>query len=250
MMDSGGLGGMGTKEQILGVLKMVGESVSAALGDWCEVLVHDLSDLDHSIVWIGGNLTGRKVGGHMTDLGLAQLKSGQFEPLVNYTSYTEDGKTLKCTSMFILDDRGAPVAGFCVNLNVTPFILFDRFLQTLAYHGQGADAFVESFSQDMAQMVETMIAECAYQIGKPLSMMTKGDRVRVVNMLEERGAFQLRKSVPLVAKRLGVTEKTIYNYLAELEVERRGASVDREEGAGGDSLMSRVAVAEEEEIDG
>jgi len=81
-------------------------------------------------------------------------------------------------------------------------------------------------------------------------MMTKGDRVRVVNMLEGRGAFQLRKSVPLVAKRLGVTEKTIYSYLAELEVERRGASIDREEGAGGGSLMSRVAVAEEEETDG
>jgi predicted transcriptional regulator YheO len=229
MIDLDELGRMGSKGEILRILKTVGESVSAALGDWCEVIVHDLENLDHSIVWIGGNLTGRKVGGHMTDLGLAQLRAGQLEPLVNYTVYTEDGKTLKCTSMFIQDERGTPVAGFCVNLNVTPFILFDRFLHTLAYHEQEPDVFTESFSQDMAQMVETMIAECSYQIGKPLSLMTKNDRVRVVSLLDDRGAFQLRKSVTLVAQRLGVTEKTIYNYLAELEGERSATGADKED---------------------
>jgi predicted transcriptional regulator YheO len=78
-------------------------------------------------------------------------------------------------------------------------------------------------------MVETMIAECAYQIGKPVSMMTKNDRVRVVRLLDDRGAFQLRKSVPLVAQRLGVTEKTIYNYLAELERERSATGNEKEE---------------------
>jgi len=62
-----------------------------------------------------------------------------------------------------------------------------------------------------------------------LSMMTKNDRVRVVSLLDDRGAFQLRKSVPLVAERLGVTEKTIYNYLAELEVERRATSSDQKD---------------------
>jgi predicted transcriptional regulator YheO len=49
--------------------------------------------------------------------------------------------------------------------------------------------------------------------------MSKSDRVQVVKLLDERGVFQLRKSVPLVAERLGVTQKTVYNYLTELEVE-------------------------------
>ena len=85
--------------------------------------------------------------------------------------------------------------------------------------GEAEPDVSESFSQDLAQMVETMIAECGYQIGKPLSLMSKSDRKKVVGMLDERGVFQVRKSVPLVAERLGVTHKTIYNYLAELSGE-------------------------------
>lgn len=202
-------------EALFRMLKVIGEAVSATLGDWCEVVVHDLRDLDHSIVYISGNVTGREVGGHMTDLGLTTLRSGRTDPLMNYTSYTDDGKTLKSSSIFVYDEHGNPVAGFCINLNVTPLLLFQRFLRTLPAGGEEPDVS-ESFAPDLGQMVETMIAECAYEVGKPISLMSKTDRVNLVGLLDERGVFQLRKSVPLVAKRLGVTHKTIYNYLTEL----------------------------------
>ena len=206
------------RKALLEVLKAIGDGVSGTLGEWCEVVIHDLSDLDHSIVYIVGNVTGRKVGGPMTDLGLTHIRSQRTEPLVNYTSYTDDGKTLRCGSVFIHDENGNPVASFCLNVNVTPFLLFSRFLRTLPAGEDELDV-TELFSEDLAQMVETMIAECAYQVGKPISLMSKSDRLQMVKLLDERGVFQLRKSVPLVAERLGVTQKTIYNYLAELQAQ-------------------------------
>ena len=209
-----------TREAVLGVLAAIGESFCATLGDWCEVVVHDLKDLEHSIIYISGNVTGRKVGGHMTDLGLASIRAGRTESLVNYTIYTDDGKTVKSSSTFVHDENGEPVAALCINLNVTPLLLFSQFLRTLPA-GEAEPEVSESFSQDLAQMVETMIAECAYQIGKPISLMNKSDRKQVVGLLDERGVFQVRKSVPLVAERLGVTQKTIYNYLTELGVEAK-----------------------------
>jgi predicted transcriptional regulator YheO len=69
----------------------------------------------------------------------------------------------------------------------------------------------------LGNMLNAMIAESVKRVGKPVSLMTKRDRKKAVRILEERGIFQLRRSVPLVAERLGVTEKAIYNYLAELE---------------------------------
>jgi predicted transcriptional regulator YheO len=206
-------------EVLFRMLKVIGEAVSATLGDWCEVVVHDLRDLDHSIVYISGKVTGREVGGHMTDLGLANIRSGRTDPLMNYTSYTDDGKTLKSSSVVIHDDHGSPIAAFCINLNVTPLLLFQRFLRTLPAGEEEPDVS-ESFAPDLGQMVETMIAECAYQVGKPISLMSKADRMRLVGLLDERGVFQLRKSVPLVARRLGVTHKTVYNYLTELAEDR------------------------------
>jgi predicted transcriptional regulator YheO len=203
------------REALLKTLSAIGEGVSSVMGEWCEVVIHDLRDLEHSIVHISGNVTGRTLGGHLTDLGLANIRSGRTEPLMNYTAYTDDGKTLKSSSVFVHDEDGNPVAAFCVNLNVTPLLLFTRFLRTLPA-GQEEPDVSESFSPDLGQMVETMIAECAYHVGKPISLMSKIDRVQVVKLLDERGVFQLRKSVPLVAERLGVTQKTVYNYLTEL----------------------------------
>jgi predicted transcriptional regulator YheO len=205
-------------EALVGMLKVIAEGVSATLGEWCEVVVHDLRTLDNSIVYISGNVTGREVGGHMTDLGLASIRLGHTEPRMNYTSYTDDGKTLRSSSIIIHDEEGTPVAAFCINLNVTPLLLFSRFLRTLPA-GEDEPEVNESFFPDLGQMVETMVAECAYQVGKPVSLMSKSDRLQLVGLLDEKGVFQLRKSVPLVARRLGVTTKTIYNYLTELEKE-------------------------------
>lgn len=215
--ELGGPAGL-SKETVLRLLTEIGEALTTMLGEWCEVVVHDVTDLEHSIVSISGNVTGRKVGGHMPDLGLALLGSGQTKPVINYTNYTDDGKRLKSSSIFIHAENGEPVGTLCINLDITTAFLFERHLRTLASETRGPNV-TEFFSEDLGQTVETIIAECAYQVGKSVSVMTKSDRVKVVQLLGERGIFRLKKSIPLVARRLGVTQKTIYNYLAELAEE-------------------------------
>jgi predicted transcriptional regulator YheO len=205
-----------TKKTVLEALGLLGEIVTKTVGDWCEVVIHDLADLEHSIVSVTGNVTGRAVGGNITDLGLAKLRAGELDPLLNYRSYTDDGKTLKCSSAFLCDDKGEAFACMCVNLNVTPLLLFEHFVHDLGSLTQENDV-KESFGQDLTETIETIISEAAYEAGKPLSVMSKKDRLTMVAALDERGLFQLRHSVPVVAKRLGVSRKTIYNYLNELQ---------------------------------
>lgn len=50
-------------------------------------------------------------------------------------------------------------------------------------------------------------------MGKPLGHMSRTEKQQLVRFLDERGAFQLRKSVERVADMLGVSRFTIYNYL-------------------------------------
>jgi len=205
------------RDEVFRLLGGISEMLSKTLGDWCEVVVHDVSgDLEHSIVHISGDVTGRSVGGHLTDLGLAKLRAGQTEPLINYTSYTADGKTLRSSSIFLHDENGEPFLSFCINLNLTPVLLFEGFLRNLSSNDQKSEV-TEFFSDNLVGMLDEIIAESVKRIGKPVSLMAKRDRKEAVGILEARGIFQLRRSVPLVAERLGVTEKTIYNYLAELE---------------------------------
>ena len=46
--------------------------------------------------------------------------------------------------------------------------------------------------------------------------LSKKDRVKLIALLDQKNAFSYRKSVPYVAKRLGVSRYTVYKYLSEL----------------------------------
>ena len=58
-------------------------------------MIHDLSDMEHSIVWIMGGVTERKVGGCMTSRGLSLLHSGKTADNYNYTTRTRSGKMVR-----------------------------------------------------------------------------------------------------------------------------------------------------------
>src|SRR2546423_15260789 len=51
------------------------------------------------------------------------------------------------------------------------------------------------------------------ELGAPLKDLTREDKQAAVRLLDERGAFQLRKAVEDVADAMGVSRFTVYNYL-------------------------------------
>ena len=46
--------------------------------------------------------------------------------------------------------------------------------------------------------------------------MNNDDRLKMISLLEKRNAFSYRKSVPFVARNLGVSRYTVYKYLSEV----------------------------------
>jgi hypothetical protein len=61
--------------------------------------------------------------------------------------------------------------------------------------------------------LERMIATVEAELGQPLAELSREDKQTAVRMLDERGAFQLRRAVEEVADAMGVSRFTIYNYL-------------------------------------
>lgn len=61
--------------------------------------------------------------------------------------------------------------------------------------------------------LEAMLAEVADEIGGDLRHLPRAAKQRAVRLLEERGAFEFRKSPEIIAEALGVTRFTVYNYL-------------------------------------
>jgi predicted transcriptional regulator YheO len=213
---------------LIGQLIQVGEAVCRTIGPQCEVVVHDLADMEQSIVWIKGTVTERKVGGCMTARGLSLVHSGRTEDSYNYTTRTRSGKMVRSSLVFVNDQKGTPLLCVEINFDASPFVAFRRALETLTDPAEAYD-FQDAFIDDAPQMLETMLQKAVDFIGKPIAQMDKSDRLRVVQLLDDAGVFELRKAIPAIAERLAVTRFTIHNYLNEIRGKSMSDATDAPE---------------------
>ena len=94
------------------LLKSVMDLLEKQFGSRCEVVLHDLTkDYNHTIVDIrNGYLTGRKIGGSGTNLGLEVLNGkDQDGNRFNYVIHTRDGKIFRSSSIYFRNDEGKVV---------------------------------------------------------------------------------------------------------------------------------------------
>ena len=66
---------------------------------------------------------------------------------------------------------------------------------------------------DLNGALARQVALVEAEIGETLSSLSSEGKHKAVRLLEERGAFTVRKGVEQVADALGVSRFTIYNYL-------------------------------------
>jgi hypothetical protein len=62
-------------------------------------------------------------------------------------------------------------------------------------------------------MLDRMITEVERELGAKLGDLSRVGKQQAVKLLNERGAFNLRRSMEDVADALGVSRITVYNYL-------------------------------------
>jgi predicted transcriptional regulator YheO len=61
-----------------------------------------------------------------------------------------------------------------------------------------------------------LIAQVERELGADLQALSRSDKQVAVRMLDQRGAFTLRRAVEDVADAMGVSRITVYNYLNAL----------------------------------
>jgi hypothetical protein len=65
----------------------------------------------------------------------------------------------------------------------------------------------------MQGSLERMMGAVEHELGSSFAAMSREHKQLAVRMLDDRGAFALRRSVERVADAMGVSRFTIYNYL-------------------------------------
>jgi uncharacterized protein YqgV (UPF0045/DUF77 family) len=72
---------------------------------------------------------------------------------------------------------------------------------------------VVGVTTDLSDGLARLIAEVEAELGGSLSGLPRAQKQHAVRLLEERGAFEMRRSAETVAEALGLTRFTVYNYL-------------------------------------
>jgi predicted transcriptional regulator YheO len=211
-------------------LKRLTEGLGQALGPNCEIVLHDFSQPEQSIVAIAnGHITGRAVGDTLDVLGFQLLRQRPPADLLNYRTNAKNGKVLRSSSIFLRDEAGEIFGSLCVNSDISSLLNLQECLRRELQSDEGV--VEEHFEHSVEEVLDRLISTAVDSIGKPVSDLTREEKVSVVAQLESRGAFLIRYSVDRVAERLSLSKYTIYNYLDEVKQHLNGAEPETTKAA-------------------
>lgn len=190
-------------------------------GPDCEVVLHDISRLPHSIVAIeNGAVTGRSLGDVPTDRMLRNLRNADEAPDVRLYLTSHEGKILKSLAVTLRDEDGRPYGLLGLNHDVSEIVQAQHTLAHLATVGaaerDGAPEAAEIFAGDIRDVLAGMVTRILGEMGKTPAAMSREEKMEVVKRLEERGAFLVKRSAEQIAEALDLSRYTIFAYLKEI----------------------------------
>jgi len=197
------------------MMKQVFDLLSKHFGDDVELVLHDLTlDYEHTIVDIrNGHITGRQIGDTGDILGLEVLrgtiKDGNSYNLINYT---DDNRILRSSTQFIKDESGTVCACIAINQDITKSVELEHYLTKNNRIAENPDG-EKVYRGDVNQMLEHLIDEAQYTVGKKPENMKREDKLAFIHYLDQRGAFLISKSSVHVCELLDISKFTFYNYL-------------------------------------
>lgn len=205
------------------MLVPVVEGLAAMLGPDCEVALHDISRLPHSVVAIAnGEITGRTVGDAPTDRMLRYLRSSDRSDSVHLHISAHEGRMLKSLAVTLRDQEGEPFCLLGLTLDISDLDQAQRALANITrLSGTSSDpnADEETTAGDIRDVVDGMISRIVGEMGKAPVSMSREEKMQVVKRLEAHGAFLVKRSAEQVAEALDLSRYTVFSYLKEI---RRG----------------------------
>lgn len=195
---------------LLRELRTIAQGLGKTFAPFCEVVVHDLSDPQNAIFAIENNLSGRRIGQPVTELGLARIGDPDYPAVItNYANQFADGRKVKSTSIGIKDESGEYVAALCLNVDLTLF--------------QGVQAALAQFTRiDSGEVGETLDARHADRIcdrvdefaaarATTARLLKPADRRQLVQELKKAGFLDIRRGMEIAAAHMGVSRATVYS---------------------------------------
>lgn len=202
------------------------DMISESFGNKCEVVLHDLTVPQNSVVYVAnGTITDRRIGQSFDHLIRNVLLSKDFKEdyKANYTFNLPNGKKIKSSTSLIRDHNEQVIGAFCINFDIDALVNIQAFIDMfLASETEVVEEnevqTIDSFD-NVSDIIDTLIENT---IGDAdTSQMKRNENIELVQFMHDKGIFLAKGSVDKVAKRLQVSPVTIYSYLDEIKKKKK-----------------------------
>jgi len=202
----------------------IADFLGEVLGKNTEVILHDLTNYQESIVYIvNGHISGRKIGDSITDLMLDFIlkeSKGEKQFICNYNSKTLTGKLLYSSTYFIRDNSNRIVGALGLNSDYHDIKNSLSFLTSLLPNYVDdklpLNNIKENLSSDAQELTLNKIDTIINQFNIVPKRMTTQEKTDVITALDDYGIFNIRGSVQEVASKLAMSEPSIYRYIKKI----------------------------------
>ena len=199
------------------------KAIAQQFGPNCEVVVHDLesNDPESSIVAIeNGHVSGRQIGDGPSHVVLDALHGDRsnLQDHLAYLTKTKDGKILKSSTIYIRDDFGMARGIFSINYDITLMLSMEQALRTFTATDL-PEPEPAAISRNVSDLLDELIAQSVEVVGKPAALMSKEEKIRAIQFLNDSGAFLITKSGDKVCKFFGISKYTLYSYIDEAKTQ-------------------------------
>lgn len=218
------------QDMTLDILIQIAHGLAEHFGPQCEIAIHDVTrDLSNTIIHIeNGQISGRTEGDTASNIVLEALHTPpeELKDQIGYLTRTADGRTLKSSTVYIRDKSGSLRYIFSVNYDIASLKAVDELIRGLIttrpvtaqsdkeeQAGEKKQESVPRIPHTVTELLDSLIEQALAEIGKPVVMMTKEDKIKVVRYLNDAGAFLITKSGDRIASVLGISKFTLYKYM-------------------------------------
>lgn len=190
------------------------EGFSILLHPFAEVVIHDLEKDQIEAIY---NPFSKREKGDSSYLDRVNFNKEEKIPDVigPYEKLNYDGRKLKSMSIVIKNDRDAAVGFLCINLDISIFDRYKEILDNFLSMGEfNADAKTASiFKDDLYEQINTYVQRYCIKNHVTVDGLTRVQKKDLILELKYEGALKGKNSSQYIARALGISRATVYNYL-------------------------------------
>ena len=197
----------------------VGEIVAEMFSPYLEVIVHDLTNPNQSIIAIfNSHITGRKIGDGTSDIGYKKLSNELPDKIVNYSNKSPSGVELKSSSLTIRNDNNKIIGSMGFNFDLSHFVNIREFIDLFSKSVE-----MEELPKKEEFFMWSIKTEIQQALNKYLMMnklqskvLTRDDKLKVISYMKNKGYVSKKGAKTIISELLAISRPTLYKYLKEI----------------------------------